>query len=142
MRDDISRDIEAVTPAWRELEARAPVKLRAISSERHYRAMTEFMNQLLDRVGDRESHPLSGLLDIVTTFLHDYEKANVKLPEASSAEVLRFLMEQHKLKQSDLARLFGSQSNVSEILSGKRDINVRQAKALAKRFSVSPAAFI
>jgi HTH-type transcriptional regulator / antitoxin HigA len=61
MTDDISRDIEAVTPAWRELEARTPVKLRAITGERHYRAMTEFMNQLLDRVGDREVHPLSGL---------------------------------------------------------------------------------
>jgi HTH-type transcriptional regulator / antitoxin HigA len=142
MTDDISRHIEAVTPAWRELEARAPVKLRAITSERHYRAMTEFMNELVDSVGDRELHPLSGLLDIVATLVHDYEKANVQLPDASPAEVLRFLMEQHELKQSDLASLFGSQSNVSEILSGKRDINVRQAKALAKRFSISPAAFI
>lgn len=142
MTDDTSRYIEAVTPAWRELEAKTPVKLRAITSERHYRAMVEFMNQLVDGIGDRESHPLSGLLDVVTTFVHEFEKSNVEMPEASPATMLRFLMEQHKLKQADLAVLFGSQSNVSEILSGKRDINVRQAKALAKRFRVSPAAFI
>lgn len=136
------RDIESIAPAWRELQARSPVKLRAIESERHYRAMTEFMNELLDEVGDRESHPLMGLLDVVTTFVHNYEASNVDIPDAKPAVVLRFLMEQHGLRQADRADLFGTQSNVSEALSGKREINARQAKALAKRFGVSPAAFI
>lgn len=48
----------------------------------------------------------------------------------------------HAAAQSDLAEIFSSQSNVSEVLSGKREINVRQACLLAKRFGVSPAAFI
>jgi HTH-type transcriptional regulator/antitoxin HigA len=136
------RDIESIAPAWRELQARSPVKLQTIESERHYRAMTEFMNELLEEVGDRESHPLMGLLDVVTTFIHNYEESNVNIPDAKPAVVLRFLMEQHGLRQADLADLFGTQSNVSEALSGKREINARQAKALAKRFGVSPAAFI
>ena len=136
------RDIETLAPAWRELQARSSVKLRAIDSERHYRAMLEFMNELLDEVGDRESHPLMGLLDVVTAFVHNYEASNVQIPDAKPAAVLRFLMEQHELRQVDLAELFGTQSNVSEALSGKRDINARQAKALAKRFGVSPAVFI
>lgn len=128
--------------AWRELETRAPVKLRAVSSDRHYRAMVKFMNELLDDVGDLESHPLAGLLDVVTTFVQDYEERNVQIPDVKPAAVLRFLMEQHNLRQADLAGFFGAQSNVSEILSGKREINARQARALGKRFKVSPAAFI
>jgi hypothetical protein len=40
------------------------------------------------------------------------------------------------------AQDFGSQSNVSEVLNGKREINARQARSLAKRFGVSPAVFI
>jgi HTH-type transcriptional regulator/antitoxin HigA len=136
------RDIEVLTPAWRELESQTHVKLRAIESERHYRAMVGFMNDLLDRVGDRETHPLMGLLDVVTTFVHDYEERNVEIPDAAPAVVLGFLMEQNNLRQSDLAEDFGSQSNVSEVLSGKREINARQARALAKRFGVSPAVFI
>jgi HTH-type transcriptional regulator/antitoxin HigA len=48
---------------------------------------------------------------------------------------------EHDLKQSDLPEV-GSQGVVSEILSGKRDLNVRQMRALAKRFGVSPAVFI
>ena len=135
-------DIEVLTPTWRELERQTHVKLRGIESERHYRAMVSFMNDLLDKVGDRETHPLMGLLDVVTTFVHDYEERNVEIPDAAPAVVLGFLMEQNNLRQSDLAEDFGSQSNVSEVLSGKREINARQARALAQRFGVSPAVFI
>ena len=77
-------------------EARIPVKLAAIHNERHYKAMTEFMNELLDEMGERESHPLMELLDVVTILVSDYEDKHKKLPEASPADVLRFLMEQNQ----------------------------------------------
>ena len=138
----ITGSVGHVTPAWRELEAKAPVKLRSITSVRHYRAMVRFMNELLDTVGDDESHPLVGLLDIVAAFVHEYEEIKIELPRGSPADVLRFLMGQNDLRQADLAEIFGAQSNVSEILSGKREINARQARLLGERFGVSPAAFI
>ena len=50
-------------------------------------------------------------------------------------------MKEHGLKQGDLNEL-GSQGVVSEILAGKRDLNVRQIRRLADRFGVSPAVFI
>ncbi|MEO1801157.1 MAG: transcriptional regulator, partial [Cyanobacteria bacterium J06629_2] len=40
----------------------------------------------------------------------------------------------------DLSEI-GSQGVVSEILSGKRKLNVRQIQLLAERFHVSPATF-
>lgn len=133
---------EVLTPAWREFQSRTSVKLRTVENERHYRAMVGLMTRLVNEIGDRESHPLMGLLDIVTFFVRDYEERNIEMPEAEPRVVLRFLMEQHGLRQSNLAEIFGSQSNVSEILNGKREINARQARALAERFSVSPAVFI
>ena len=142
MAQAATREFEKLTPAWQELEAQARVKLRAIDNERHYRAMVAFMNKLLDKVGDKETHPLMGLLDIVTVFVRDYEERNVEMPDGEPAAVLRLLMGQHGLRQTDLAELFGSQSNVSEVLNGKRKINVRQARALAKRFGVSAAVFV
>jgi HTH-type transcriptional regulator / antitoxin HigA len=142
MTNATARNIDTLAPAMKELETRATVKLRAIESERHYRAMVEFMNDLLDEVGDRESHPLMGLLDIVTAFISDYEESHIEIPETDPATALRFLMQQHKLRQADLAGIFGSQSNVSEVLNGKREINARQARELGKRFRVSPAVFI
>jgi HTH-type transcriptional regulator/antitoxin HigA len=78
----------------------------------------------------------------VTFFVRDYEERNVETPGAAPSAVLRFLMEEHRLRQADISEIFGSQSNVSEVLNGKREINTRQARALANRFGVSPAVFI
>jgi HTH-type transcriptional regulator/antitoxin HigA len=50
-------------------------------------------------------------------------------------------MEQHGLRQADLPEI-GSQGVVSEILSGRRELNLRQIRALSERFGVSPATFI
>ena len=71
----------------------------------------------------------------------DYEAAQNTLPEACGIDALKFLMEQQGVKQADLKEI-GSQGVVSEILNGKRSLNVRQIKLLAERFSVSPATFI
>jgi HTH-type transcriptional regulator/antitoxin HigA len=51
-------------------------------------------------------------------------------------------MDLHSLKQTDLAAEIGGQSVVSDILNGKREINARQAKALAARFGVSAGVFL
>ncbi len=44
-------------------------------------------------------------------------------------------------QQVDLAAELGGQSVVSAILNGEREINAKQARALAERFGVSVAAF-
>lgn len=69
------------------------------------------------------------------------EEVHVPIPVSSGPEILRALMEDHGLSQSDLPEV-GSQGVVSEILSGKRDLNVRQIARLAARFGVSPAVFL
>ena len=72
-----------------------------------------------------------------------YEKRTFKtrVEDISGSDVLEFLMEQHDLRQSDLAKELGSQSIVSEILAHKRRLNSQQILALSKRFGVSPSAF-
>ena len=135
-------DLDALAPAWREFQTRSPVKLRTVENEPHYRAMVGLMNNLIDEIGDRETHSVIGLLDIVTFFVRDYEERNVEIPTAEPAAALRFLIEQHNLSPVDLARIFGSKSNVDEALNGKREISASQARALSARFGVSAAVFI
>ena len=60
---------------------------------------------------------------------------------AKPVDVLAFLMEQHGLKQADLPEI-GAQSVVSDVLGGKRLLNLRQVSALSKRFGISADAFI
>jgi HTH-type transcriptional regulator/antitoxin HigA len=71
-----------------------------------------------------------------------YEKAHHQAPKTSGEDMLAYLMELQGLNQSDLSNELGGQSVVSQILKGKRELNLRQVKALAKRFKVSPEVFI
>ncbi|MBU3694049.1 MAG: hypothetical protein FGM40_04385 [Rhodocyclaceae bacterium] len=71
----------------------------------------------------------------------DYEAAHHLLAEATGAQALRFLMAQHGLKQSDLPEIC-SQGVVSDVLAGKRALDIRQVRALSERFGVSPATFV
>ncbi len=73
--------------------------------------------------------------------IHSYETEHYPIPMASAREVLVFLMEEHHLTQSDL-REIGTQGVVSEILNGKRKLNLRQIRLLSQRFQVSPEVFI
>ena len=133
---------KTLAPAWNTFQRALPVRLAAIHNQADYERAVEFMNQLLDVVGDEEEHELADMLELLGQLIEDYESQHYVLPNAEPSQVLRFLMEQHDLKQADLASELGTQSVVSEILSGRRQINVRQAKALAQRFGVSAAVFI
>ena len=132
-----------MTLATKELEVHwaniAP--LLSIRNEREYNAAVKRLNELLDEIGDNEKHPLYGLLDTLGTLIEIYEEEHSPIPDASGAEVLRFLMEEHGLTQSDLSEV-GSQGVVSEILNGKRELNVRQIRFLAEKFKVSSAVFL
>ena len=115
--------------------------LLTIRNEREYDLAVKRLNSLLDEIGTNERHPLYGLLDTLGTLMHAYEEKHHPMPESSGADMLRFLMEEHGLTQSDLPEV-GSQGVVSEVLNGKRELNVRQVRALAKRFNLSPAVFV
>jgi len=132
----------AIAPAWRSFQNRTPVKFFPIKTRRHYRAMVNFLDELVDEIGDRESHALTGLLDTVSLFVQEYEERNTELSNFEPHAALRFFMEQHNLRQSDLSDIFGSHSNVRDVLNGKREIDTSQAKTLASRFHVSAAVFM
>lgn len=103
--------------------------------------MIEFADHLIDETNGDESHPLMGLLDVVGTLIAYHEEHNIPEPEGTPVECLKYLMEEHSLKQKDLIEL-GSPGVISEILSGKRELNKRHIKALSERFDCNPAIFI
>jgi len=120
-----------------------PVKapFLAIHNEQEYDAAVERLNALVDEVGDNPQDPRYRLIETLGVLIKAYDREHHSLPAASGVEVVRFLMEQHGLKQTDLPEI-GSQGVVSEVLTGKRKLNVRQVHALAKRFGVEPGVFL
>lgn len=107
-----------------------------VRDEAHYDQLMGVVEALMDDVSVPESGPMSGLVDLVADRIREYEDRVHPWPDTSTpATRLAFLMEQHGLRQCDLPEV-GAQSVVSAVLSGKRDLNLRQVQALAKRFGV------
>jgi HTH-type transcriptional regulator/antitoxin HigA len=112
-----------------------------LRDETDYDRAVTTLNELLDAIGTDERHPLYDLLDTLGTVIAAYEVDHLVMPPVDGRDVLAYLIEEHDLRQSDLPEV-GSQGIVSEILNGKRELNVRQIRALAARFGVSPAVFV
>ena len=79
--------------------------------------------------------------ELLTLLIEAYEEKHYPIRSATPLEVLQELMTANDLRQKDLAPLFGSESIVSEVLSGKRGLNKRHIEKLSRRFKVSPELF-
>src|SRR4030042_2164503 len=102
-------------------------------NEKDYNKLVNLLDSLIDEVGNNENHPLTSLMETIGTLIETYESQYIKEIEGNPIDTLNALMLEHDLKQSDLSEI-GSQGVVSEILSGKRQLTVRQIKILSKRF--------
>lgn len=129
--------VQQAVDHWRYI---APLLSKPESEEDH-QTLLEALDELVDVVGDDESHPLAGLMNQLGTLVLEYENEHMPMPESTGANALKFLMEQHGLGQSDLADI-APQSVISEILNGKRQLNIRHIQALCTRFGVSSDTFI
>ena len=130
-------NIKEIAKVW-------PVASKAVSvlhSHIQYKNAVRLLDELLDQVGEDENHPLASLMETISILIEKYENQHYPEPVLNPVDCLKYLMEENNLKQIDLPDI-GSQGVVSEILTGKRELNVRQIKSLSRRFSVSPAVFM
>ena len=135
----LAHQFDQVIRDYRRLRTLVP--LGTLRTKKDYARAVEMLDAILDEVGGDEKHPMAEIADALSVFIEKYEAEHVLIPAAKPAAVLKFLMREHDLRQSDLPEI-GSQGVVSEVLAGKRELNARQIKRLAKRFNVSLAVFV
>jgi len=76
---------------------------------------------IIDELTGREA-PAAGEeqhLEVLSDLIERYEEERHPIGGALPVETLRFLMESNGLRQADLAHLFSSKSNISEVLAGR-----------------------
>jgi len=114
--------------------------LASIRDDAHLDEAIAMMNRLTTgrTLSSGEDMYLQALADLIET----YENAHVHIPPLSGIELLRFLMDEHGLRQKDLAPLFGTASIASDVLSGKRPLAFSHIKRLSQRFGLPVDAFI
>jgi HTH-type transcriptional regulator/antitoxin HigA len=74
--------------------------------------------------------------------LQEYEAKRWPVEPASPAEIIQYLMEQHDLTPADMAPILGTRSRVSEVLNGRRPLNLSMIKRLRTTFHISADALI
>lgn len=130
-------ELEKVAPIWPQMSSILSVP----HDQKTYDHLVSILDSLIDEIGENENHQLSSLMEVVGNLIESYENSQEFIGAAEPISILKELMGEHGLTQKDLSEV-GSQGVVSEILNGKRELNVRQIRFLASRFNVSPAVFI
>ena len=125
--------------SYTEMISRFP--LRPIKNEETYFDACDICVALAERFAELNEDERD-YLDVLTGIVSKYEAENNEEVYVEPRELVSFLMEQNELKQKDLIPIFGSQARISEFLNGKRDLSMTQILGLAKRFNLSPAAFL
>ena len=131
--------IAEITSHFQALSSVVP--LHPIRTGVDYEKAVTALNRLLDAGAANEQHPLADLVNTLGTLIGEYDDVHYPAQEVSPLAMLRFLMDENSLTQSDLPEV-GSQGVVSEVLNGKRELNVRQIKALSARFHVPLGVFV
>ena len=65
-----------------------------------------------------------------------YEQKHYKINPPDPVEAIKFRMEQLGLKPSDLAKILGGRSRVSEVLNKKRKLTVEMMRSLHKHLAI------
>ena len=112
---------------------------RVITSDAQHEQYVSTLLEL-DR-GNRLTAAEKNFAELLTLLIEAYEEEHYSVRSASPVEVLQELLSVNNLRQKDLVPQLGSESIVSEILSGKRELNKNHIERLSKRFNVSPELF-
>ncbi|MBL1208400.1 transcriptional regulator [Geminocystis sp. GBBB08] len=127
-----------VTEKYLELVNQFPP--RPIVTDDDLEMTQEVMNQLLDKSSLTPAE--EDYLEVLGTLVYNYEqKQGDLIPDIYGVDLLKVLMEEHNLKQKNLVSIFKTESIISDILKGKRQLTNRHIQELAEFFHVSPAVF-
>ncbi len=133
----MNNQFENISKVWPTIKSMFSVP----HSEDEYQNLVGVLDSLVDEVGNTQDHKLAPVMETIGNLIENYENQKHEIKEASPIDALKYLMLEHGLKQSDLKEI-GSQGVVSEILMGKRTLNLEQIKKISIRFHVSPLVFI
>lgn len=113
-----------------------------IENEMQYNALMQRINELLEVVTDETPADDARNVELVllSNLVADYEDEHYPITTPTLIETLKLRMFEMGLSQSALASLLGmNQSKVSEIITGKSEPTLKQARIMAQKLNISPA---
>ena len=115
------------------------MKLRVIKSAKQHRLAVKEAERLFN-AGPRSAR--ADRLELLVLLIEDYEKKHFPFPGPDAIEAIKFRMEQRNLTTSDLAKVLGGRSRVSEVLRRKRPLSLTMIKNLHKKWQIPAEALL
>jgi HTH-type transcriptional regulator / antitoxin HigA len=112
---------------------------RPIRSEDQLEAVQAVIDSLLDQ--SQLPPEEKDYLNVLGTLVYEYEQTLEPIPDIYGVELLKVLIEERSLKQKDLVPIFRTESIISDVLHGRRQLTTRHIQELAQFFHISAAAF-
>jgi HTH-type transcriptional regulator/antitoxin HigA len=91
---------------------------------------------LVDRLWDSADPADVARLEAQARLITAYEERKWPRRQPKTADLIRYLMEQHGLTRADMVPILGTPSRVSEVLAGKKELSMAMVQRLRARFRV------
>ncbi|HEY9706049.1 MAG TPA: helix-turn-helix domain-containing protein [Allocoleopsis sp.] len=111
-----------------------------IKNDEDFQATQKVIDSLLDKselTTDEEEY-----LHLLGTLVYEYEQNLQPIPDIYGVELLKVLMEERGLTETDLIFILGSESTVFDIINQEQKLSLEEIEKLAVYFHISPAAFL
>ena len=115
------------------------MNVRPLHTEIDYHQALSRIEQLFDSVkGTVEGEEL----EVLSILVEDYEQRHFPIDSSDPLDAIRFRMDQIGLNQNDLAKIIGSRSRASEIMTGKRRLSLRMIRLLHDKLNIPAESLI
>ncbi|MBV9558627.1 MAG: XRE family transcriptional regulator [Pseudolabrys sp.] len=99
-------------------------------------AELERAHALVERLWDSRDPPDVARLEAQARLIVAYEERKWPRRPLRTADMIRYLMDQHGLSRADMVPILGTPSRVSEVLRGKKALSMAMVQRLRARFRV------
>ena len=107
--------------------------IKPIKTERDYRKALKEIENLWNA---KPNTSMGDRLDVLVILVEAYEQKHYKVNPPDPIEAIKFRMKQLDLKPSDLAKILGGRSRVSEVLNKKRKLTIEMMRSLRKHLAI------
>jgi HTH-type transcriptional regulator / antitoxin HigA len=110
------------------------IQIKPITNETEFAEANELIELLLECPEGSEEEKI---LEAITILASEYEKKHYAIPKPNPIEAIKYRMAEMQLSQKDVAKYFGGENRVSEVLNGKRNLSLKMIKNLHDNLGIS-----
>ncbi|MNE19838.1 hypothetical protein D3C80_1129350 [compost metagenome] len=115
--------------------------LRTLRDETEYEAALAAVRPYFDNEPQADTAEAAHF-DALVLLIEDYEARRYPIPRAAPVDVLKFVMETNHYTRADLVDVLGSRSRASDLLNGRREINLDQIRKISRAWRIPAGSLV